>query len=188
MSKHNTITQYVVRYQCNFYGVKKDEPLMYLPTFERANRFLRGFYQTQFQENPRIGESLNSPRWNADPTPNNKTFKWELRNKNYKDSFVSLQIFVRVIERTSNCGTCFHSTWDCERCMLGKREINDKTVFTCPCHLPLSDKALTLINEFRFKENLDIFGGKQIYERPVNQADIDIILAKRREEKRKAFC
>lgn len=188
MSKHNTITQYVVRYKCNFFGVKKDEPLVYLPTFERANRFLRGFLQTQFLENPKVSDALVSPRWNVDPTANNKTFKWELRNKTYKNSYITIQIYVRVIERASNCGTCFHATWDCERCMLGRREINNRNIFTCPRHLPLSDVALSLINEFRFKENLDMFGGKEISERPMTQADLNLILAKEREARRKALC
>lgn len=189
MSKHSTIlTQYVVRYQCNFYGVKKDEAIAYLPTFERANRFLRGFLQTQLLENPKIGDLFNSPRWNIDPTPNGKTMKWGIRNKAYKDSHITLQIFIRQTERTANCGTCFHSTWDCSRCMLGKREITDKGRFTCQNHLPLSDVALSLINEFRFKEDLNIYGGKEISERPMTQTDLDLILAKRREDARKAFC
>ena len=187
MNKHNTITQYVVRYKCNFHGVKKDETLICLPTFDRANRFMKGFMQTKLMENPKVCDAMGSELWRKDPEPTKRSFKWELRSVTRKESHITLQIYIRVIERDSNCGTCFHAAWNCEKCMLGKREIHDRNVFTCNKHLPLSNMSLALINEFRFKENLEVYNGEVVSERPMNQNDIDLIIAKEKEMTRKAY-
>ena len=107
--------------------------------------------------------------WDIPDLPKPRDLGWSVTNSITGHS-ISFEIRVREVEFNLSCGTCFHATWDCTKCLLGRKEIHKD--FMCRNYLSMSDRALGWLNEMREENNLPTYGAKVLSERAMTNEDI----------------
>lgn len=116
-----------------------------------------------------VNSMEDKENWNIPAEPDSKALTWRTKNQ-VNGRTISYSIRLRIVENEKCCGTCFHSNWDCEKCLLGNREIANK--FVCNSYLPLGTRGLGFMNELRAESGIKTYGTNIINERPMTINDI----------------